>query len=145
MPPATQLLPALPGTSIFPLKPVSCLGNPCAVQAIELTHQALFYNQGQNCCAGSRLYVHSSLHDEVAHRLTERAKKRVVGDPFLEDTEQGPQVSPCLSLVPVPLSLVCAVTGLARGLPLSFGLLAGKCPWHGVKAAAISAMLAPYG
>lgn len=60
--------------------------------AIELTHQALFYNQGQNCCAGSRLYVHSSLHDEVAHRLTERAKKRVVGDPFLEDTEQGPQV-----------------------------------------------------
>lgn len=57
-----------------------------------MTHQALFYNQGQNCCAGSRLFVHSSLHDEVLHKLTERAKARIVGDPFLEDTEQGPQV-----------------------------------------------------
>ena len=62
------------------------------MQALEVTHQALFYNQGQNCCAGSRLYVHSSLHDEMAHKLVERAKARVVGDPFLEDTEQGPQV-----------------------------------------------------
>ena len=62
------------------------------MQALEMIHQAVFYNHGQNCCAGSRLFVHSSLHDEVAHRLTERAKARVLGDPFLDDTEQGPQV-----------------------------------------------------
>ncbi|KAK9800199.1 hypothetical protein WJX73_008189 [Symbiochloris irregularis] len=60
--------------------------------AIELIHNAVFYNHGQNCCAGSRLFVHKSIHDEVAHRLAERAKARVVGDPFADDTEQGPQV-----------------------------------------------------
>lgn len=92
-------------------------------QAVELTHQALFYNQGQNCCAGSRLFVHSSLHDEMAARLTERAKKRIVGDPFLEDTEQGPQVDEAQ----MKKILGYIDLGQQQGANLHFGALARSC------------------
>jgi Aldehyde dehydrogenase family len=62
------------------------------VQTVEAAHQALFYNGGQVCNAGSRLYVHESLYDEFVEKSVRRAKARRVGDPFSEDTEQGPQV-----------------------------------------------------
>ncbi|MEE8170978.1 MAG: aldehyde dehydrogenase family protein, partial [Phycisphaerae bacterium] len=60
--------------------------------AIEGAHFALFFNQGQCCCAGSRLFVEERIYDEFVQRSTERAKKRTVGDPFNDKTEQGPQV-----------------------------------------------------
>ena len=52
----------------------------------------LFLNQGQCCCAGSRLFVHEKIYDEFVSRSVEAAKKIVVGDPFGETTHQGPQV-----------------------------------------------------
>ena len=52
----------------------------------------LFFNQGQCCCAGSRLFIEDSVHDEFVERVVERAKERVVGNPFDGDTTQGPQV-----------------------------------------------------
>ncbi|XP_051981506.1 aldehyde dehydrogenase, mitochondrial-like [Xyrauchen texanus] len=61
-------------------------------EAVEQSHLALFFNQGQCCCAGSRTYVQESVYDEFVERSVERAKKRVVGDPFDLKTEQGPQV-----------------------------------------------------
>ncbi|XP_051750868.1 aldehyde dehydrogenase, mitochondrial-like [Ctenopharyngodon idella] len=61
-------------------------------EAVEQSHFALFFNQGQCCCAGSRTYVQESIYDEFVERSVERAKKRVVGDPFDLKTEQGPQV-----------------------------------------------------
>jgi aldehyde dehydrogenase (NAD+) len=61
--------------------------------AIEGAYFGLFFNQGQCCCAGSRLFVQESAYDEFVHKITEKAKARKVGDPFLQDTEQGPQVS----------------------------------------------------
>ncbi|HLO84728.1 MAG TPA: aldehyde dehydrogenase family protein [Nostocaceae cyanobacterium] len=60
--------------------------------AIESAHEAIFFNQGQCCCAGSRLFVEETIYDEFVARSVERAKKRVVGDPFDENTNQGPQV-----------------------------------------------------
>jgi len=60
--------------------------------AVETAHFALFFNQGQCCCAGSRLMVQEGIYDEFVKRATERAKKRTVGDPFAPSTEQGPQV-----------------------------------------------------
>ncbi|KNA25410.1 hypothetical protein SOVF_006850 [Spinacia oleracea] len=60
-------------------------------QAVELAHFALFFNQGQCCCAGSRTYVHESVYDEFVEKAKARAIKRVVGDPFRKDIEQGPQ------------------------------------------------------
>jgi len=60
--------------------------------AVETAHFALFFNQGQCCCAGSRLMVQEGIYDEFVQKATERAKKRTVGDPFASSTEQGPQV-----------------------------------------------------
>ncbi|KAM4633473.1 aldehyde dehydrogenase, mitochondrial-like [Polymixia lowei] len=60
--------------------------------AVEQSHFALFFNQGQCCCAGSRTYVQADIYDEFVERSVERAKRRVVGDPFNLKTEQGPQV-----------------------------------------------------
>ncbi len=61
-------------------------------EAIEGSHQALFFNQGQCCCAGSRLFVEEKCYDEFVEKSVARAKKRTVGDPFDKNTEQGPQV-----------------------------------------------------
>jgi aldehyde dehydrogenase (NAD+) len=61
-------------------------------QAVEGSHFALFFNQGQCCCAGSRLFVEEKAYDEFVERSAERARKRTVGNPFDPATEQGPQV-----------------------------------------------------
>ncbi|XP_012714200.1 aldehyde dehydrogenase, mitochondrial [Fundulus heteroclitus] len=60
--------------------------------AVEQSHMGLFFNQGQCCCAASRLFVQADVYDEFVERSVERAKRRVVGDPFDFKTEQGPQV-----------------------------------------------------
>lgn len=52
----------------------------------------LFFNQGQCCCAGSRLFVEESIHDKFVEKVVARAKTRKVGDPFDPNTTQGPQV-----------------------------------------------------
>jgi aldehyde dehydrogenase (NAD+) len=61
-------------------------------QAVEGSHFALFFNQGQCCCAGSRLFVEEKVYDEFVDRSVARAAKRTVGDPLDPATEQGPQV-----------------------------------------------------
>ncbi|KAJ0986656.1 hypothetical protein J5N97_005012 [Dioscorea zingiberensis] len=61
-------------------------------QAVELAHFALFFNQGQCCCAGSRTFVHERVYDEFVEKAKARALKRVVGDPFKKGVEQGPQI-----------------------------------------------------
>ncbi|KAF5940186.1 hypothetical protein HYC85_021353 [Camellia sinensis] len=61
-------------------------------KAVEMAHFALFFNQGQCCCAGSRTYVHEHVYDEFVEKAKARAMKRAVGDPFKDGIEQGPQV-----------------------------------------------------
>ena len=61
-------------------------------EAIEGAHFALFFNQGQCCCAGSRVFVEEKCYDEFVLKSVERAKQRVIGNPFDTKTEQGPQV-----------------------------------------------------
>ena len=60
--------------------------------AVETSHIALFFNQGQCCCAGSRTYVQESIYDEFVKKSVERAKNRKVLDPLDPECEQGPQV-----------------------------------------------------
>ncbi len=52
----------------------------------------LYLNQGQCCCAGSRLFVEEKIHDKFVDRLVSMSKDRKLGDPFKADTQQGPQV-----------------------------------------------------
>ncbi|XP_013604866.1 PREDICTED: aldehyde dehydrogenase family 2 member B7, mitochondrial isoform X2 [Brassica oleracea var. oleracea] len=61
-------------------------------QAVEMAHFALFFNQGQCCCAGSRTFVHERVYDEFVEKAKARAINRAVGDPFKSGIEQGPQV-----------------------------------------------------
>ena len=61
--------------------------------AIPGAANAIFFNHGQCCCAGSRLYVEQEIFDEVTAGIAEEAKKIVVGDGFEADTDMGPLVS----------------------------------------------------
>lgn len=61
--------------------------------AVEGAYFGLFFNQGQCCCAGSRLFVEEKIHDAFVEKLVARAKKQRVGDPFDMATTQGPQIS----------------------------------------------------
>jgi len=51
-------------------------------------------NQGENCAAGSRLLIQSSIYDEFLARLSARAAELVAGDPQDERTAIGPMISP---------------------------------------------------
>jgi aldehyde dehydrogenase (NAD+) len=61
-------------------------------KAVEGSHLALFFNQGQCCVAGSRCFVERKVYDEFVERSVARAQKRTVGDPLDASTEQGPQI-----------------------------------------------------
>ena len=50
-------------------------------------------NQGQTCCAGSRIFVHAKIYDEFVKKFTEKTKQLAVGDPFEQTSYQGAQVS----------------------------------------------------
>ncbi|EKM60318.1 uncharacterized protein PHACADRAFT_246179 [Phanerochaete carnosa HHB-10118-sp] len=62
-------------------------------QALDWAIHGIFWNHGQTCCAGSRIFVHAKIYDEFLARFTERTKQVKVGDPFSPETYQGPQVS----------------------------------------------------
>ena len=61
--------------------------------AISWVNFGIFFNHGQCCCAGSRIYVQSGIYDKFIEQFRARTAKNVVGDPFAADTFQGPQVS----------------------------------------------------
>src|SRR5262249_29272177 len=60
--------------------------------AVDGAMLGLFLNQGQCCCAGSRLLVEDRVYDAMVERLAAATQKRKLGDPFDAKTEQGPQV-----------------------------------------------------
>jgi aldehyde dehydrogenase (NAD+) len=60
--------------------------------AVEGSYLGIYFNQGQCCCAGSRLFVEDKIHDEFVDRMLSKARVRKVGNPFDPQTEQGPQV-----------------------------------------------------
>ena len=51
-------------------------------EAVEGAHMGLFVNQGQSCCAGSRVFVEEKIYDEFVEKSVARAAKRRVGDPL---------------------------------------------------------------
>lgn len=58
-------------------------------QAVEGIVNGIFFNQGHVCCAGSRLLVQESVHDEVVDRLKDRMATLRLGDPLDKNTDIG--------------------------------------------------------
>ncbi|MEU5911444.1 aldehyde dehydrogenase family protein [Micromonospora sp. NPDC047527] len=62
-------------------------------QAMDGAAHAIFYNQGETCVAGSRLYVQRQVFDEVVAGIRERAAAIRLGDGLDRDTDMGPLIS----------------------------------------------------
>ncbi|KFM71913.1 Aldehyde dehydrogenase, mitochondrial, partial [Stegodyphus mimosarum] len=60
--------------------------------AIRTAHFGLFFNQGQCCCAGSRIFVEEDIYNEFVEKSVQSAKSRKIGNPFESGVEQGPQI-----------------------------------------------------
>ena len=58
-------------------------------QAVEGIINAIFFNQGHVCCAGSRLYVQEGVADEVIAKLQKRMESLIVGNPLDKNTDIG--------------------------------------------------------
>ena len=58
-------------------------------QAVEGIINAIFFNQGHVCCAGSRLFVQESVAAEVLEKLRDRMDTLIVGDPLDKNTDVG--------------------------------------------------------
>jgi len=61
--------------------------------AVQGAITGIFFNQGQVCCAGSRLFLEKSIHDEFMSKLNDRVKTLKQGPGLDEKTQIGPQVS----------------------------------------------------
>ncbi len=61
--------------------------------AVKGAASAIFFNHGQCCCAGSRLYVESNIFDQVVEGVSQQAKKIRVGAGMDPKTQMGPLVS----------------------------------------------------
>jgi phenylacetaldehyde dehydrogenase len=61
--------------------------------AIPGASTAIFFNHGQCCTAGSRLYAHEKIFDEVVEGVAAAARKIKIGPGLSADTEMGPLVS----------------------------------------------------
>ncbi|MDT7542694.1 MAG: hypothetical protein QOE33_2598 [Acidobacteriota bacterium] len=62
-------------------------------QAVNGAMMGIFFNQGQVCCAGSRLFLDERVKEEFLERFKAKAEKIKVGDPMDKATQMGPQVS----------------------------------------------------
>tara|TARA_B110000908_G_C10245875_1_gene448757 strand:+ start:1032 stop:2486 length:1455 start_codon:yes stop_codon:yes gene_type:complete len=58
-------------------------------QAVEGIVNAIFFNQGHVCCAGSRLFIQESVADIVIEKLKDRISTLIVGDPLDKNTDIG--------------------------------------------------------
>ena len=61
--------------------------------AIDGLQLGILFNQGQVCCAGSRVFVHEDIYDRFVEAAAEQFNKVKVGNPLDPDTQMGPQVN----------------------------------------------------
>jgi acyl-CoA reductase-like NAD-dependent aldehyde dehydrogenase len=89
-------------------------------QAVNGAMMGIFFNQGQVCCAGSRLFLDARVKDEFLDRFKERAGRVRVGDPMDKNTQMGPQVSE------EQLDRIKSYVDIAKGEGAT--VLSGGCP-----------------
>lgn len=62
-------------------------------KAVEGTMLGILFNQGQVCCAGSRIFVHNDIYDKFLAAMVDKFEKVKVGLPWLDDTQMGSQIN----------------------------------------------------
>ena len=62
-------------------------------KALEGAQKGILFNQGQVCCAGSRIFVQEGIYDKFVAALAEEFKKVKLGLPWEDDTQMGSQVN----------------------------------------------------
>ena len=62
-------------------------------KALEGAQKGILFNQGQVCCAGSRIFVQEGIYDKFVNALAEEFKKIKVGLPWEDDTQMGSQIN----------------------------------------------------
>ena len=62
-------------------------------RVVDATQQSIYFNTGQVCSGGSRLYVQRSIYDQTVQAIAGRAKQMVIGDTLNQETEMGPAIS----------------------------------------------------
>ncbi len=71
-------------------KAANVVFDDCALdQAVEGIVNGIYFNQGHVCCAGSRLLVQESIHDQLVRKLKRRMATLRVGDPLDKNTDVG--------------------------------------------------------
>uniref|UniRef100_A0A1D2ACJ9 Aldehyde dehydrogenase domain-containing protein n=1 Tax=Auxenochlorella protothecoides TaxID=3075 RepID=A0A1D2ACJ9_AUXPR len=100
---STKIGKIIGGTATGNLKPVTLeLGGNSPVIVTDTAdleaaalgaHEALFFNAGQACECGARVFVDERVYDEFCARSIELAKGRKTGDPFDPDVKHGPMIS----------------------------------------------------
>lgn len=61
--------------------------------AVKGTMMSVFFNQGQVCCAGTRLFVENKIYDDFINKVSDRAKGIRLGPGLSEESQMGPLVS----------------------------------------------------
>ncbi|WOJ94520.1 betaine-aldehyde dehydrogenase [Congregibacter variabilis] len=62
--------------------------------AVSAAMMANFYTQGEICTNGTRVFVHTDIHDEFVARLLTRTRNLTIGDPMNPETQIGSLISP---------------------------------------------------
>jgi acyl-CoA reductase-like NAD-dependent aldehyde dehydrogenase len=86
-------------------------------KAIEGAQLAILFNQGQVCCAGSRLLVQEGIYDKFVSELAKAFKKIKVGDPLDPETQMGAQVN----TRQLDKILACVRDGVSQGAKILTG------------------------
>jgi len=62
-------------------------------KAVSGAITGIFFNQGEVCCAGSRLFLHENIKDQFIEKFVSAAENIKVGNPLDDTTQMGAQVS----------------------------------------------------
>jgi len=73
--------------------PMVVFGDADIERVVNATQQSVFFNSGQVCSAGSRMYVHNSIYEEVVEAIAAKTKEMKVGLSLDSTTDMGPIIS----------------------------------------------------
>lgn len=83
----------IPSTLELGGKSANIIFDDCNVeQALDGAMLGILFNQGQVCCAGSRIFVQKGIYQDFVTELIKRFNKIKIGMPWLDDTQMGSQI-----------------------------------------------------